>query len=255
MNRPSTGLHLPRILLEWGAHFASKKMRLTVDLVEGAAQHTNAATRDRELDLRGYKIPQIENLGATLDQFDCLDLSDNDIKKLENFPLLNRLTKLLLNNNRISKIGNIHESLPNLEWLILTNNEINSIDDIASLSSVKSLRHLSLLKNPIVTRENYRLSVIYHLPQIKVLDFCRVRLYERKAAAKQFKDTEKQLEGDVTTVHEFTPGEMEPNEKGKVGHTPEQIEAIKDAIAKASSLEEIERLNQALRSGYIPGTQ
>lgn len=231
-------------------------MRLTVDLVEGAAQYTNLATRDRELDLRGYKIPQIENLGATLDQFDCIDLSDNDIKKLENFPLLKRLTKLLVNNNRIAKIMPLHESLPNLEWLILTNNEINSIEDIAPLSSVKSLKYLSLMKNPIVTRENYRLSIIYHFPQVKVLDFSKVRMYERNAAAKHFKDTTKiECKDDVTTVHEFTPGEVESNENVKSGPTAEQIEAIKDAIAKASSLEEIERLNQALRSGYIPGSQ
>ena len=49
----------------------------------------------------GYKIPVIENLGATLDQFDIMDFSDNDIRKLDGFPLLKRLKTLLLNNNRI----------------------------------------------------------------------------------------------------------------------------------------------------------
>lgn len=49
----------------------------------------------------GYKIPQIENMGATLDQFDTIDMSDNDIRKLDGFPLLKRLKCLLLNNNRI----------------------------------------------------------------------------------------------------------------------------------------------------------
>jgi U2 small nuclear ribonucleoprotein A' len=29
---------------------------------------------------RGYKIPVIENLGTTLDQFDCIDFSDNEIR-------------------------------------------------------------------------------------------------------------------------------------------------------------------------------
>lgn len=49
----------------------------------------------------GYKIPVIENMGATLDQFDTIDFSDNDIRKLDGFPLLKRLKCLLLNNNRI----------------------------------------------------------------------------------------------------------------------------------------------------------
>lgn len=49
----------------------------------------------------GYKIAQIENMGATLDQFDTIDLSDNDIRRLDGFPHLIRLKCLLLNNNRI----------------------------------------------------------------------------------------------------------------------------------------------------------
>ena len=51
--------------------------------------------------ISGYKIPVIENLGATLDQFDTIDFSENDIRKLDGFPLLRRLKCLLLNNNRI----------------------------------------------------------------------------------------------------------------------------------------------------------
>lgn len=49
----------------------------------------------------GYKIPVLENLGATLDQFDTIDLSDNEVRKLDGFPLLKRLKTLLINNNRI----------------------------------------------------------------------------------------------------------------------------------------------------------
>lgn len=40
-------------------------VKLTVDLIEQAEQFTNPV-RDRELQLRGYKFPMIENLGATL---------------------------------------------------------------------------------------------------------------------------------------------------------------------------------------------
>jgi len=75
-------------------------VKLTAQMIADSPQYTNPL-RDREVDLRGYKLSVIENLGATLDQFDCIDLSDNDIKKLENFPLLRRLRMLILNNNRI----------------------------------------------------------------------------------------------------------------------------------------------------------
>lgn len=54
----------------------------------------------------GYKIPQIENLGATLDQFYTIDFSENDLRKLDGFPYLPRLKCLLLNNNRIVWVPN-----------------------------------------------------------------------------------------------------------------------------------------------------
>ena len=38
-----------------------------------------------------------------------------------------------------------------------------------------------------------------------------------------------------------------------VGLTPEQVKNIKSSISKATTLEEIERLNTMLRTGQIPG--
>ena len=75
-------------------------VKLSPDLIYGAAQSLNPC-RDRELDLRGYKIPLIENLGATLDQFDAIDFSENELRKVDNFPYLPRLKTLFFNNNRI----------------------------------------------------------------------------------------------------------------------------------------------------------
>lgn len=43
--------------------------------------------------------------GCWQDQFDTIDLSDNEIVKLENMPLLNRLGTLIINNNRITRIN------------------------------------------------------------------------------------------------------------------------------------------------------
>ena len=62
------------------------------------------AIAEREISLRGLKIFVIENLGATLvriiqDQFDCIDLTNNDITKLDETAPLKRLSTLLLSNN------------------------------------------------------------------------------------------------------------------------------------------------------------
>lgn len=61
----------------------------------------NSPSIEPPISFTGYKIPVLENLGATLDQFDTIDLSDNEIRKLDGFPLLRRLKTLLMNNNRI----------------------------------------------------------------------------------------------------------------------------------------------------------
>ena len=50
------------------------------------------------------------------------------------------------------------------------------------LTSVKSLTMLSLLHNPVVTRRNYREYVIHKFPNLRVLDFKKVKDKESKLA-------------------------------------------------------------------------
>ena len=78
-------------------------VRLTAELVEGAPQRLNFLG-DREILLRGYRIPAVENTGTLRDGFDCVDLSDNEIRRLGNFSRTTRLKTLLANNNKIASI-------------------------------------------------------------------------------------------------------------------------------------------------------
>ena len=75
-------------------------VRLTPELIEDSYQYINPI-REYELNLRGYKIGLIENLGATLNQFDTIDFSDNEIRRLDGFPVLTKIVSLLLNNNKL----------------------------------------------------------------------------------------------------------------------------------------------------------
>lgn len=234
-------------------------VKLTPDLIEGAGQYINPI-RDRELDLRGYKIPVIENLGTTLDQFDCIDFSDNEIRKFDGFPYLQRVKCLLLNNNRIVRLGEgLEMNLPNLGTLMLTNNSLQELADLEPLSSMKSITMLSLLHNPVVTRRNYREYVIHKFPSLRVLDFKKVKDKERAEAKALFRTREgkTQLKDIQRKAKTFTPGDALPEATNRntnaAGLTPEQVRNLKTAIAKASSLDEIERLNQMLRAGTMPG--
>lgn len=234
-------------------------MRLTADLIWKSPHFFNAI-RERELDLRGNKIPVIENLGATEDQFDTIDLSDNEIVKLENFPYLNRLGTILMNNNRITRINpNIGEFLPKLHTLILTSNRLTNLVEIDPLASLPKLKFLSLLDNNITKRPNYRLYVIHKLKSLRLLDFRKVKQKERLEANNLFasQEAEEQVKKEsVKTVRvEVAAPAEEPKEDQAPkpsAPTPEQIIAIKAAIVNSQTLEEVARLEQALKSGQLP---
>lgn len=150
-------------------------MRLTLDLIDLSTSFVNPI-RERELDLRGNKIVLIENLSATKDQHESIDLSDNEIKRLENFPLMTRMKRLYISNNRISKIDHsICHRLPQLRTLVLTKNSLSELSDLVPLAGFSStLQELSLIDNPVSKKPYYRLFAIHILPSLKVLDFTKI---------------------------------------------------------------------------------
>ena len=146
------------------------------------------ALHERELDLRGQKIPRIENLGASQDQFDVIDLSNNQVEVLEDFPFLRRCGTLFLHNNLVNRIGqNFPETLPNLHTLMLTNNQIKTFQDIQPLQRCHNLLRLSLVLNPIQTLPNYKLIMIGIIPSLRYLDFQKITDNDRREAAKLIK--------------------------------------------------------------------
>ncbi|KAI8529313.1 hypothetical protein RHMOL_Rhmol12G0215700 [Rhododendron molle] len=235
-------------------------VRLTADLIWKSPHFFNAI-KERELDLRGNKIPVIENLGATEDQFDTIDLSDNEIVKLENFPYLTRLGTLIVNNNRITRINpNIGEFLPKLHTLVLTNNRLTNLVEIDPLASLTKLQYLSLLDNNITKRPNYRLYVIHKLKSLRLLDFKKVKQKERIEAQKLFSSQEAEEQAKKESAKTVIPVEVastpevsrEEQTPKTVAPTPEQIIAIKAAIVNSQTLEEVARLEKALQSGQLP---
>lgn len=229
-------------------------VKLTTELIQNSMQYMNPC-RDRELDLRGYKIPQIENMGATLDQFDTIDFSENDIRKLDGFPLLKRLKCLLMNNNRIVRISeNLEQYLPNLESLILTNNNITELGDLDPLATLPNLKTLSLMHNPVAIKQHYRAYVAFKLPELRLLDFRKIKQKEREEANTLFKSKKgKEMQKEIARkAKTFVPGGNMPDPK-VTNLTPQEIHKIREAIKNASSLQEVERLTRMLQSGQIPG--
>ena len=188
----------------------------------------------------------------TDDEFEAIDLSDNDVAKLDNFPLLTHLRTLILNNNSISRIGPaLATALPNLTHLVLTNNRLSSITDIHPLHALPRLTHLSLRLCPLTRTDHYRLRVLQVLPRLKALDYARVTASERRESRERFGDfaPQKAQEEPKVNVVETSSGatrKTAADAEAKQRLLQQQMKALIDAIESATSLDEIGRLEQQL---------
>jgi U2 small nuclear ribonucleoprotein A' len=133
-------------------------MRLTVDLLNRAEQRTNCLG-ERELVLSGLAIPAIENTASLLassgEAFDCVDLSNNLLVRLDNFSRWHRLSNLLASGNRIEGIDarNFQQNIPNLQSMTLSHNNISSLAEVKAIGSAcKLLVFLDLTGNPVTRK-------------------------------------------------------------------------------------------------------
>ncbi|KAF2129288.1 small nuclear ribonucleoprotein U2, A [Dothidotthia symphoricarpi CBS 119687] len=233
-------------------------MRLTTDLINNSLSFINPLT-ERELDLRGHKISAIENMGAARDN-DAIDLTDNDIAQLGNFPLQPRLRTLFLAQNRIANVQpNLSTSIPNLKTLVLSKNRIAELSDLDPLAGFKQLVYLSLMHNPVTSKENYRYWVIWRCPSVRFLDFVKVRDVERKKAKELFGTSEEPTDLASKIMGVKSKGFVVPSfENGADDSTKERIytddekKRMRAAIQAASSLAEMARLEKDFSEGRIP---
>jgi len=243
-------------------------MKLTPELIASSPSYLNPL-KDRQLDLRGHKIPAIENLGVTKDQHDTIDLTDNAISQLANLPLSPRLTTLLLANNVIHSIHpSIATSAPNLRTLILTNNAFEELGDLEVLGKCRNLQYLSLVGCPVGEKKWYRSWVIHVCKSLRVLDFERIKDKERKAAESLFLTPDKLPTSLATTISSTRSTAVPTLSNGVTAEagiaktfvpgasgrlmTGEEKNRIRQALAKATSAEEVRKLEQELREGWIP---
>ncbi|KAG8759607.1 U2 snRNP complex subunit [Serendipita sp. 396] len=243
-------------------------MKLTPELLAQAKTGLNPI-KERQLDLRGLQIPAIENLGASRDQHDSIDLTDNSITVLGNLPLVRRLRTLHLANNRVMSISpNLHLSCPGLNMLVLSNNNLGQLGDLEPLKELRYLRFLSLLGNPVREQKYYREWIIFRCKSLRVLDFTRIKDKERKQGETLFLTPDSletalasQLAATVTTnaakaavAATLDEPRASGSNAGRAGRlmTAEEKARIKAAIARAASAEEIKALERKLREGWVP---
>jgi len=236
-------------------------MRLTADLIQSSLSYLNPL-KERELDLRGHKIPAIENLGVA-GPHDAIDFTDNDIQMLGNFPLSPRLRTLLLARNRISSIQpSLANSIPNLTTLVLTSNNFAELADLDVLATFGQLTHLVLMENPVTRKENYRYWVLWRCPAVRFLDYRKVKDVERQKAKELFGTAAepsalaskimgvKSKTFDVPSANGTSTSSSSKNYRVKL--TDKERKKVEEMIRNAKSLQEIIRLEKELNEGRVP---
>lgn len=232
-------------------------MKLTAEVLQRSEQYLNAV-RERELHLRGLKIPAIENLAVMQDQFDVIDFSDNEIKKLDNFPKMTRLTTILMHNNYVARIGKmLAENVSGLKCLMLTNNRITGLSDLDNLLPLTKLEHLSLLDNPVSLRTQYRTYIIFKFPSLKTIDYRKVTQTERTDSAKFFKS--KEGKAFLTTIaDEKTTAASSSSSRTAAAPTvpalvltDAQKALVRAAIEAATTREDIDVIERHLKAGSL----
>mmetsp|Transcript_8416 Transcript_8416/g.20796 ORF Transcript_8416/g.20796 Transcript_8416/m.20796 type:complete len:294 (-) Transcript_8416:901-1782(-) len=253
-------------------------MRLTAELIASSEQRTNPLG-EREIVLRGLAIPVIEHLGVTRDAYDAIDLTDNRLGRLENFPRLLRLSSLSLSGNVIETIdaNNLSKNLPNLQYLDLSYNHISTLLEVSNLgnaynaagtdggddktkshSNKGKLECLNLHGNPVQRRQHYRLYTIHRIPSLKVLDHQRISQTERDRARRLAGSAagaalESDVQDEAGQQKTFTPGEgASAEESFVVNFTAEEKEQIRQMVANAESPAEIEEIERSVQRGILP---
>lgn len=240
-------------------------MRITAELITELVEHRVNDLEERELCLGGLALVALEHLGAARNDFDAYDLSNNRIRRLENFPKVNRLRSLYVANNLVDSldVNNLRQNVPNLQNLVLSQNAVADYKFLQDLSQAcPKLEFLSLVGNPIARRPHYRLCVLHLLPKVKCLDFVKVKQAERKQASAWAKSAAgkavlQQQESEESSAPTFTPGEGVDGQQQQssfvTAHfTAEQKAYIRELLTSAESVTEMEEIENAVRRGILP---
>lgn len=239
-------------------------MRLTADLINNSLSYLNPL-KERELDLRGHRIPTIENLGVA-GPHDAIDLTDNDVQVLGNFPLSPRIRTLLLARNRIAAIQpTLPGAVPGLRNLVLASNRLADLPDLEPLRGWKRLTHLVLADNPVSKNEYCRYWVLWLCPTVRFLDYKKVKDVERQKAkelfgtadaptelASKILDTKSSSTFDIAMAGASSSSAGQTSKLSRLKLTDKERKKLEDMIKKADSLDEIKRLEDALDQGKLP---
>ncbi|CAX42409.1 component of U2 snRNP, putative [Candida dubliniensis CD36] len=233
-------------------------MRLTAQVINEAPEILNPEGKLTLL-LRDLQITELENLAITQNKYQVLDLSNNDLISLGNIPKsFNNLECLLLSNNNISYIDD--DSFPSenhITSISLFNNNIYKFQK-SFKDKFTRLETLVLLGNPITEIENYRHFIIWLIPNLKVLDFKKVKQAERNTSESMFGTNHDEFNTLAQSMFSNEneniklDGKSDRQVKNFVKKlSDEERQQLLKKLETATSIEEIERIENDLKEGMV----
>lgn len=234
----------------------------------------------RNLGLEGDDIAMPASLNHLAKPTHILDLTNNDLVFFPDLHHRDDIETLLLSKNRLMVLD--AALLPSkLRSLSLAFNGIENFDALNPLSHCPStVRDLVLIGNPICHLSEYRQRILALVPSLEVLDFKLVSQAEKAQAVKDHVAVMKKIKEDNRQIHQRKKKALAAGVDGKntfgrntkslteaakvtkprdktievmntvVGKlTEEKKKKIREQLANASSMEELERLERLLTGG------
>lgn len=167
---------------------------VTEQLIRKKSEHNELIISTlEELSLHQEDIEKIEHIQNWCRDLNILLLQNNLISKIENLHKLKKLTYLNLAVNNIETIENL-DQLESLQKLDLTLNFIGMLSSVENLRDNYNLRELILTGNYCCSYDGYRKFVISALPQLKLLDGIEIKRTDLIMAKKEFGELRHSIE-------------------------------------------------------------
>mmetsp|Transcript_91816 Transcript_91816/g.230680 ORF Transcript_91816/g.230680 Transcript_91816/m.230680 type:complete len:352 (+) Transcript_91816:65-1120(+) len=108
--------------------------------------------------------------------------SGNRLSRIEHLEENFRIREVYIQDNRLVSLTGI-KSFTFLRVLLASNNQLRNLDkQLALLTRFAFLKKLDLFDNPVAEEPDYRLRIIYNVPQVELLDRHAVKVPERLKA-------------------------------------------------------------------------
>lgn len=106
----------------------------------------------------------------------------NKLSRIENLENCFRIKQMYLQNNRLVSL-NFLRNFKFINTLLASNNQIRNLEkQLELLTRLSFLKKCDLFENPVAEEPDYRLRLIYHVPQVELLDRQGVTLAQRERA-------------------------------------------------------------------------